>query len=116
MTSTSSPANETLYCEPGADLVEESYLPGDYSTASGLMHVRERRSTAVIVSGTVTFGSYDAVNDRTLMTLTIANTATDDLTTGQYQYDVLVTLGTVDEFWLAGEFIVTSRVTQPGVP
>ena len=117
MTSTSPPAAETLYCDPGADLVEEFFLPGNYAAATGEMHVRSNHDDTIIVSGTVTFGAYGAdLASYTKMTLTIADTATDDLNAQRAYYDVLVTLGSLKEFWLHGDFIINNRMTQPGVP
>lgn len=117
MTSTSPAAELNLVIEPGADFTTELYLPGDYHAASGTMHVRKRRETTIVVSGTVTFGAYDSINNRTLMTLSMTNTTTSALgSQTPARYDVLVTLGALDEFWVAGTVDIPERVTQPGVP
>jgi hypothetical protein len=116
MVSTSAPATLHLDCDIGADFVCEVYLPGDYHAASALAHVRATEGETIIVSLTVTFGSYDSGNARTLMTLSLTDTQTTALVEQIAGYDVLVTLGTLSEFWLAGEFRIHARRTQPGVP
>lgn len=116
MTSTSPAARWDIIIELGADFVQEFYLPGDYHSATGYMHVRADRTLTIIVSGTVTFGAYDSGNDRTLMTLTITDTATSALTRQTAEYDVLVVLAGVSEFFLAGQAELVPRMSQPGVP